>query len=243
MSAAPVEDTQSSMHDRGTSQEVNQHTQATPAPSTKGDAATQVSDSKDAGSGTTGRGNQADSETVKDPAGADKVPGDDDATDEKDKKKKDDVPAEQKVDMSKYAIHSDLKDELDKEIEKKPEKDWGETNPTKIQEMQDKAQADGDGARDGTCFYYGQASDCPLTLDLIHSQGWRPDRPYCYARCWTQGGSRRQSQAHAPQGVIIYTRTRAPASVVHCNNTGSCLGEEYRQQQSSRCYTSSSFDK
>lgn len=135
MSAAPVEDAQKPMSNRGTAQEANEHLEKAPAQSSKGDAATQVADSKDAGSGTTGRGNQA----------GDEVPGDDPEDDGKGKGKKkgeDDVPAEKKVDMSKYAIHSDLKDELDEKISHMDKKDIGVTNPEKQQEQAERAEAE-----------------------------------------------------------------------------------------------------
>ena len=131
MSAAPVEDAQKPMSNRGTAQEANEHLEKAPAQSSKGDAATQVADSKDAGSGTTGRGNQAD----------DEVPGEDPEDDGKGKI--DDVPAEKKVDMSKYAIHSDLKDELDEKISHMDKKDIGVTNPEKQQEQAERAEAEG----------------------------------------------------------------------------------------------------
>ena len=143
MSAAPVEDKQAPMHNRGTAQEANEHLEKAPGQSSKGDAITQVTDSKDAGDGTTGKGNQADSETAKGSSGDDKVSADDEDEDGKDKKKKE-VPIEDKVDMKKYAVHSDLKDELDKKMEGKPESEIGVINPAKMREMEEKGETGGD---------------------------------------------------------------------------------------------------
>jgi hypothetical protein len=131
------------MHNRGTAQEANEHLEKAPGQSSKGDAVTQVTDSKDAGDGTTGKGNQADSETAKSSSGDDKVSADDEDEDGNDKKKKE-VPIEDKVDMKKYAVHSDLKDELDKKMEGKPESEIGVINPAKMREMEETGETGGD---------------------------------------------------------------------------------------------------
>lgn len=181
MSAAPVEDSSKPMHDRGTAQEVNEVTDKTPAPSTKGDAATQQTDSADGAKGV-----KADDDDDRDGSG------------DKKKKDEDEVPAEQKVKKGTYVVHSDLKDELDRKMENVPEKDIGVVNEAKLQEQAEKAEAEDSDGKAGEDL----SNHCGDTrLIETHSERRRQNRPYGYSRCRTEGERRRQGQAPASQEV------------------------------------------